>query len=580
VPRVTNDHSPRLIRPGRPFFKGAVGAKSISAILPVKNRAHHLPGLLDRLKAQECDAELEVIAVDSGSTDGTVSVLEQYGCTVLTVPQESFDYGLTRNAAAGFSRAEFLLFISSTMLPVDRHWLQPLIERISESASMAGVYSRGIPSPNSNLLNARDYLRADLLTNRRHFPEVTRLDDPLIRVIADREAYGRLTAAERRQFISFSNVSSLVRGDVFRAHPFSKVDSCGEDMLWARTVLEAGYAVRYEPRSLVTYSHDYTDDDLFRRSFDDALGNRTIGSLGFEGEAVVPTIRSIVLDDWRYLRHARAAVADLDRQLAHAGVRRVLQVSAQWLGANWPEVGDRYGDLAEYLRNLKLPGASLELLRALIAASNFPHNGPLSLDDLIEAILNDWTPDQNETGRIEALLQHSAEFAGRWLAASVSAPDESLRARFSLIESIRRGYTTGDMTAGKIIPLPGTWPSAVKPMNWIVDVAALRGVIDLYEYEYFAAQEELEKRARVMATQNETVAVLQQHMDAAILLRDRQIRDLQRELHSKVAERDAMITNLQQEMQTKVLDCNKVIQELQRRIAAGLPDESTGESSD
>ncbi len=53
----------------------------ISVILPVKDGTNYIREALDSLRAQDMD--LEIIVVDDGSTDGTATVAEQYGCRVL-----------------------------------------------------------------------------------------------------------------------------------------------------------------------------------------------------------------------------------------------------------------------------------------------------------------------------------------------------------------------------------------------------------------------------------------------------------------------------------------------------------------
>jgi rhamnosyltransferase len=571
----------RLLRRSR---RAQSAAPAITAILPVKNRAHHLPALLERIAAQDADLELEIVAIDSGSTDQTVEVLADFDCSVLQVDEQTFDYALTRNAAVEFARGEFLLFISSTMLPLDRRWLQPLIDRMRGSANLAGVYSRGIPSPRSSVMNARDYLRADLLTNRRHFPEVTRSPDPLLRVIADRAAYDRMAPADLRQFISFSNVSSLVRADVFRRHPFSRVSSVGEDMLWARSVLEAAHEIRYEPLSTVVYSHDYSDEDLFRRSFDDALGNREIAGVDFSAADVFATIRSIVFDDWRYLRFGMASGGELENDLIRAALRRTLQVAGQWLGATWRPEEDLLEDLLSRLTVLADEGLrGGDLLRILVEdAAAVPRR--IEGDALIEVVLADWSglPAAGDDELLDALLRHASEFAGAWLAANRDLLNSGVRGQFSLIASIRNGYRTGDMTPATIGGESDTRPSGSGPGPWLADLDALRAVIAAHEREYLVSFQELRDRARAMADQNRAISDLQKLMLDSVSQRDTQIRGLQAELHAKVAERDAMIRDLQQEMHTKVLDCNRVIQELQRRIAtspAGAEDLTTNDDS-
>src|SRR5689334_7383953 len=54
-----------------------MGSPWLSVIVPAYNGARYLPAALDSIAAQRAD-DIEVIAVDDGSTDDSVDVLRQY----------------------------------------------------------------------------------------------------------------------------------------------------------------------------------------------------------------------------------------------------------------------------------------------------------------------------------------------------------------------------------------------------------------------------------------------------------------------------------------------------------------------
>lgn len=87
----------------------------VSIILPVLNEAAALPALLDALlRHQLADGRAELIVVDGGSTDDTVSIAEAFG-RVVQAPR-----GRARqmNAGAAVARGEVLLFLhADTQLP-------------------------------------------------------------------------------------------------------------------------------------------------------------------------------------------------------------------------------------------------------------------------------------------------------------------------------------------------------------------------------------------------------------------------------------------------------------------------------
>ncbi len=68
----------------------------VSVVVPVRNGGAHLPGLIATLQAQDLDGGLEIVAVDSGSTDGGPALLRRHGARVVEIVPAMFDHGETR----------------------------------------------------------------------------------------------------------------------------------------------------------------------------------------------------------------------------------------------------------------------------------------------------------------------------------------------------------------------------------------------------------------------------------------------------------------------------------------------------
>ena len=75
-----------------------------SVVILVKDGAEHLPALMASLGGQQLGGGLEVLAIDSGSTDGSGEMLGAHGVRVIGVPPDSFDHGGTRNLGAREAR--------------------------------------------------------------------------------------------------------------------------------------------------------------------------------------------------------------------------------------------------------------------------------------------------------------------------------------------------------------------------------------------------------------------------------------------------------------------------------------------
>ncbi|WP_028643456.1 bifunctional glycosyltransferase/CDP-glycerol:glycerophosphate glycerophosphotransferase [Nocardioides sp. URHA0020] len=105
----------RVLRSARRHRPASPAEPVLTVVIPVYNVEAYLAECLDSVLAQSL-AELEVIAVDDGSTDGSPQVLAAYAARdprlrVLTQPNSG--QGIARNAAVALARGEFLTFCDS-----------------------------------------------------------------------------------------------------------------------------------------------------------------------------------------------------------------------------------------------------------------------------------------------------------------------------------------------------------------------------------------------------------------------------------------------------------------------------------
>src|SRR5262249_29991910 len=100
---------------------------------------------LQGIRAQVTGDEVEVVVVDSGSTDGSIELARDFGALVHEIPPSEFSHGASRNLGASLAQGELLVFISQDAYPVDAHWLESLAAPLRRDAQVAGVYGRQLP---------------------------------------------------------------------------------------------------------------------------------------------------------------------------------------------------------------------------------------------------------------------------------------------------------------------------------------------------------------------------------------------------------------------------------------------------
>ncbi len=325
-------------------LRGGAGRHRVSILMPLRDAGQTLRQTLPLLFEQKAAAELELVASDSASEDDTVDVLKEFDATVISIDPAEFDHGLTRNLLAEHARGDVLVFLNERSRPADDRWLAPLLEALDEDPGVAGASSRVIPHPD-----------ADPLTRRDGMLEPSGSAERWVKRIDDWGTYLAMPVEERRLLINFPTVSAAIRAEVVKRFPFQSVRAIGEDLLWAREVLEAGLALVHEADSTVFHSHRYSLREWLMRNVDDGIANRDINDRAFSEEEADALVRGMIAGDWAYLRdELDLEEEDLRKWEIQASLRRAAQVAGQWLGVNYtsfsPEVSEAFSRVANSRR--------------------------------------------------------------------------------------------------------------------------------------------------------------------------------------------------------------------------------------
>jgi len=101
------------------------GTPDTSIIIPAHNEESYIEDLLSSL----CDCKyqnIEIVVVDNGSTDGTLSIAEKYKCLVVQLSEKAYP-SKARNAGVIASRGKWLVFLDADVI-VSAHWVSRLAQ--------------------------------------------------------------------------------------------------------------------------------------------------------------------------------------------------------------------------------------------------------------------------------------------------------------------------------------------------------------------------------------------------------------------------------------------------------------------
>jgi SAM-dependent methyltransferase/glycosyltransferase involved in cell wall biosynthesis/GT2 family glycosyltransferase len=308
----------------------------VTVAIPVLNGAEYLDEVLGAVRAQRVDREVELVIVDSGSTDGSLDIARAHEARIHEIPKSEFSHGGTRNLMMELARGDHVAFLTQDATPNGDGWLAALLEGFDVADDVAAVFGPHDVRPGSSHV-----LEAEM---ERHFAnwgggrevDVQRLDRSPRGLAAYR--------AEPWKFSFMSSVNCAVARWAWQQVPFRDVPYA-EDQLLGRELIEAGYAKVFHPDARVLHSHDFPPGRFFRRYFDEFRGLREV--LGHcEPAGIGSTWRSyqsLVAADRNWLRDRGMSGPELGRKLSRSRRHHAARLAGAILGsrASWLPSGLR-----------------------------------------------------------------------------------------------------------------------------------------------------------------------------------------------------------------------------------------------
>ena len=219
----------------------------VTILLLTKNGKSELESALPAVFGQKSAPSFEVVAIDSGSDDGTLDLLRLFPVRTEQILAKDFHHAGTRNFAAGLAQGKILVFLSQDAIPASQDWLKAMISNFADPA-VGAVYGRQFPKPGSSL-------------ERQYALEAVYGEKKIVKDPTKRHGRGY-------RFYHFSDVNAAIRRSVWEKTQFPEDLKVFEDLGIAKRVLDSGWKIVYEPEAAVIHSHDHDTLGLFKRYFD------------------------------------------------------------------------------------------------------------------------------------------------------------------------------------------------------------------------------------------------------------------------------------------------------------------------
>lgn len=249
----------------------------VSIVIRTLNEARYLRELLEGIRSQRFDGvEVETVVIDSGSTDGTIEIAQEFDCVLTHIRREEFSFGRSLNLGCEAASGDVLVFVSGHCVPTDEHWLRQLCTPVLEGR-VEFTYGRQIGGPQSRFSECRIF--------EKYYPLMTRVP---------------------QSGIFSNNANSALSRKAWLAHRFDEDLTGLEDMELAQRLCNAGGRVGYVAEACVYHYHHENWAQVKRRFEREAIALQRI----------LPHIHVSALDTARYI--VRSIVHDL----AHARRQR------------------------------------------------------------------------------------------------------------------------------------------------------------------------------------------------------------------------------------------------------------------
>ena len=227
--------------------------KGISIIIPTYNGGKIFLQCLEKIGQQEYDGEIQLIVVDSGSTDGTAELAEKTGGLVKRIDKRQFHHAKTRNEALSLVKFDKVVFTVQDAIPCSDTWLLDLENSINQHDVVA-VYTDQIPHDDANPYACfenqciRDF----------------RGQEPVLQSLDSVESFRKMPYHDAYRAIALDNVCAIYRKKSLMDVPFPEVDFA-EDLAWSLANMLKGQRVLYQPGIKVRHSHNRLPEYGFHR---------------------------------------------------------------------------------------------------------------------------------------------------------------------------------------------------------------------------------------------------------------------------------------------------------------------------
>lgn len=229
----------------RPLVTTSSMIPRVSVVIRCFNEEEHIGRLLSGIM-QQTVSDVEIIVVDSGSTDATLAIATRYPVKVVTIRPEEFSFGRSLNLGCQTATAEFIAICSAHAYPVYNDWLEQLLVPFADP-QIALAYGK----------------------QRGH--EQTKY--------AEQQVFAHWFPNQSNWYQSHpfcNNANAAIRRSLWQQWPYNEELTGLEDLDWAHRMITQGYRLAYVAEAEVVHVHNETWRQIYNRYRREAIAFKRI----------------------------------------------------------------------------------------------------------------------------------------------------------------------------------------------------------------------------------------------------------------------------------------------------------------
>jgi len=218
---------------------------SCSIVIRCFNEERNIGRLLHGID-QQTVKDLEIILVDSGSTDGTLTIASRFPVKIVCIRPEEFSFGRSLNLGCTNATKDFVVIASAHVYPMYRDWIEQLLRPFKDE-------------------------RIGLVYGQQRGGKTTKFSE---QQIFEKWFPDRSNLNQSHPFCN--NANAAIRKKLWEKFQYDENLTGLEDIDIANRIIKAGFKIAYQSKSVILHIHNEIPHQIYNRYRREAIALKTI----------------------------------------------------------------------------------------------------------------------------------------------------------------------------------------------------------------------------------------------------------------------------------------------------------------